>query len=314
MSWTIWVQFLQGVAPSCSLSAILHGTEPVSTLTHALLYCCTLTIFSVLDFVGGDLALTGFSLLTWTSNFHCFGSLGVWPGSQGPGLGHMCWPSTWAWLQLLRSLRAKVTIRLGNGPLVFFELSKNNWKQGPTVRVIQPSTPRPTLPSPPSFPLPPSSQRQLLQQRHSRLPPSTTAFKVTFGVCRPWSGPRAPALANATVSEVHVYYGTAYAFLWLECRRQAVLTVLLQLAACSSVLLHPVFLLVLLDIGQSFDGLFLSILALGRVQDSRRPDSQWQALETHCISLAVWQTDDSKIQGESGLHEFNLDQLVSSID
>ena len=29
-----------------------------------------------------SLTLKGFWLLTWTSDFHCFGALGVWPGAQ----------------------------------------------------------------------------------------------------------------------------------------------------------------------------------------------------------------------------------------
>ena len=39
-------------------------------------------ILSFLDFVSGNLALTGFQLLTLTSDFHCFGALGVRPGAR----------------------------------------------------------------------------------------------------------------------------------------------------------------------------------------------------------------------------------------
>ena len=40
------------------------------------------TIFFPFDFISGDLALTGFSLWTWTSDFHCLGTLGVRPGAS----------------------------------------------------------------------------------------------------------------------------------------------------------------------------------------------------------------------------------------
>ena len=45
-----------------TVSAILRGTEPVSELTHALLYCRALYNFFPLNFVhaSGYLKLTGF--------------------------------------------------------------------------------------------------------------------------------------------------------------------------------------------------------------------------------------------------------------
>ena len=62
--------------PFCvALSQSVHG--------HArFLYCCALYTFFFLDFVSGDLALTAFLLLTWTSDFHCFRALGVRPGAR----------------------------------------------------------------------------------------------------------------------------------------------------------------------------------------------------------------------------------------
>ena len=74
-------------------------------------YCCTLYIFFFLDFVSGDLALTGFLLLTWTSNFHCFGTLGVLPGARTHGRDYS-------------DCRASVLKLKSAWPLFFLELSK----------------------------------------------------------------------------------------------------------------------------------------------------------------------------------------------
>ena len=41
-----WIRFRQGTETLCSPSAILLGTEPVSALTRAHSYCCTLFSFS----------------------------------------------------------------------------------------------------------------------------------------------------------------------------------------------------------------------------------------------------------------------------
>ena len=54
------VRFPLGAETLCRSSAILRGTEPVSALTRALLYCCALYNFSFLDFVSVDLSLTRF--------------------------------------------------------------------------------------------------------------------------------------------------------------------------------------------------------------------------------------------------------------
>ena len=58
-SQAIWVQFWLGDETLSCLFAILCDTKAVFTLTHALLYCCTLYNFFFLDLVNGDLALTG---------------------------------------------------------------------------------------------------------------------------------------------------------------------------------------------------------------------------------------------------------------
>ena len=54
----------------------MRGTEPVSALARAPLYCCTLYNFSFLDFVSDDLAKTD---LTLNMNVR-LGALGVGPG------------------------------------------------------------------------------------------------------------------------------------------------------------------------------------------------------------------------------------------
>ena len=66
---------------SAATRPFLRGTEPVSALTLGLLYCCTIYILFFLDIISGDLALTGFHFLTWTSDNHCFGALGVGPAT-----------------------------------------------------------------------------------------------------------------------------------------------------------------------------------------------------------------------------------------
>ena len=72
--------------------AILRGTEPVIALTRVLFIFLRSLYFFFLDFVSGDLALTGMFILTRPSDFHCFGKLelGRWPTlalmcASGPG-------------------------------------------------------------------------------------------------------------------------------------------------------------------------------------------------------------------------------------
>ena len=52
--------FQQGAEILYILLAILRVTEPVSALTRALLYCCTLYNFSFSNFVSGKIALISF--------------------------------------------------------------------------------------------------------------------------------------------------------------------------------------------------------------------------------------------------------------
>ena len=85
-----WDQFPQGVKvsaivpPQAGPLAILCGTEPVSGLTPALLYCCALYNFFFLGFCQWRSCLD--RVLTLKMNillqFHCFGALGVLPGGQ----------------------------------------------------------------------------------------------------------------------------------------------------------------------------------------------------------------------------------------
>ena len=43
----IWVLFQQDAETLSSHSTMLHGNEPISALTHALLYCCALFYIAV---------------------------------------------------------------------------------------------------------------------------------------------------------------------------------------------------------------------------------------------------------------------------
>ena len=54
-----WAQFLHD-AESCCTTAILCGTEPVSAVTRALFLLLRTIYIFFLDFVSGDLVLTGF--------------------------------------------------------------------------------------------------------------------------------------------------------------------------------------------------------------------------------------------------------------
>ena len=129
-----WVQILQGTETFCLPSAILRGTELVSALARALLYCCALYNFYFLDFLSGDLALTGFYFLTWTSDFNCFGALGVGPGAR-------TWLLAWRMgrdFSFCRASEQKCLKRLGHCfPLNF----RKHWKSnGPSWGFFQPSS------------------------------------------------------------------------------------------------------------------------------------------------------------------------------
>ena len=100
------VPFFLGRLIRIRLSGLPSRSESgnmVSILSAALCHCAwhwarqptnacafiavSLYIFYFLDFVTGDLVLTGFQLSTWTCDFHCFGALGVGPA---PWLGRIC--------------------------------------------------------------------------------------------------------------------------------------------------------------------------------------------------------------------------------
>ena len=77
--------------------------------------------------------------LIWTSDFHSFGAFGV---GAGPGLGHMCGPGAWAWLQLLYNLEAKAKERLGN----CFSLNcRNTWNSMAHAEDFSTLTPKTVL-------------------------------------------------------------------------------------------------------------------------------------------------------------------------
>ena len=116
-SQVIWGWFQQVAERLCSPSTILRGTEPVSALISAFLYCYTLYnffswILSVSYCLTGDLVL-----LTWTSDIHCFGALGLGPWA-------LTQPHVLAWymdvIKLLYSLGATVTEKAW--PLLFLDL------------------------------------------------------------------------------------------------------------------------------------------------------------------------------------------------
>ena len=63
MSRAAWLQSLQGAKTICSPTSSLWAlslSDPVSALTRALFDAALSIIFSFLDFVSGDLALTEF--------------------------------------------------------------------------------------------------------------------------------------------------------------------------------------------------------------------------------------------------------------
>ena len=123
-------EFSQGAETPCLQLAILCGTEPVSALTHVLLYCWTLYTF-----FPGFSQTKRFSLLIWASNFHCFGALGG---------GAWTLPHVLAWLMghdghdfsYCRASERKLQKVLGP------RIVENTWNQRPTVRGFQPLPPR----------------------------------------------------------------------------------------------------------------------------------------------------------------------------
>ena len=84
VSWATWVRFLWGLKPSAAHQPFSMALS-LSVHWHTRFYIAALNvlsiIFSFLDFVSGNLAMTGIRLWTWTLDFHYFGALGVRPGA-----------------------------------------------------------------------------------------------------------------------------------------------------------------------------------------------------------------------------------------
>ena len=59
ISEIVWIRFQHGAESFCHAAAILRGTEAVSELTRAFYNAALSIVFFPLDFVSGDLALTG---------------------------------------------------------------------------------------------------------------------------------------------------------------------------------------------------------------------------------------------------------------
>ena len=78
------------------------------------------------SFVSGDLALTGFWLLTWTSDFHCFGALGVGPWARTRP--HV---RTWCMSVIIEILESQSTSDKRCLALVFPWIVENTEYKGP---------------------------------------------------------------------------------------------------------------------------------------------------------------------------------------
>ena len=63
------------------------ASQVTDTCSFILLLSLYFWVF-FFNFVCGDLKLTGFKFLTWTSDFYCFGSHGVRPGARCASLEH----------------------------------------------------------------------------------------------------------------------------------------------------------------------------------------------------------------------------------
>ena len=87
----------------------------------AFILLCSLSIFFFLDLVSGNLALTAWRFwpLTWTSNFHCFGALGVGPG--GWNGSHV---TAWSMGMILAIVEPQSKSHKKAWPLLFLEFSK----------------------------------------------------------------------------------------------------------------------------------------------------------------------------------------------
>ena len=138
-----WVWFPQGAETLYLPLAILHGTEPVSTLTCALLYCCSLYIF---------LSFLDFKFHQWRSRADKVVNLIIIFRLNTTIRLPLFWTWTWALASTL-AWRMGVIVAVveprsksdkrwlaGNLAHAFPWIVKNTWKQGPIVRVFQPST------------------------------------------------------------------------------------------------------------------------------------------------------------------------------
>ena len=96
------------------------------TDTRAFYVAALSMIFFLLDFVSGDLTLTGFQLWTWTSYLHCFGALEVCLGAQ-------TWPDVLA--RRMRVIIAIVVpqIKGHNSAWPFPWIVKSTWKTKATI-------------------------------------------------------------------------------------------------------------------------------------------------------------------------------------
>ena len=78
-----WIRFLPDAQILCSRSAILRGTKPINALTRAFFHCCDLYNRFPFEYrQWPTLADRVVALLTWTSDLHCFGALGVGPAAR----------------------------------------------------------------------------------------------------------------------------------------------------------------------------------------------------------------------------------------
>ena len=76
------------------LTAVLRGTEAVSTQTRALIYCCAVHNFFFLGF--SQWQSRADRVFTLKHEHPTSTVLEHLESGPRPGLGHMCWPGLWA--------------------------------------------------------------------------------------------------------------------------------------------------------------------------------------------------------------------------
>ena len=106
--------------------AVLYNgisTKALDSLFSKCIRCSLQKKKNSLDFVSGNLELRGFELLTWTSNFHCFGALGVSPGARTWPQWHMCWAWHLVIIAIVEPLSINSKVPATAWPLFFLELS-----------------------------------------------------------------------------------------------------------------------------------------------------------------------------------------------